>query len=215
MNRSYRLHFHSAKFTGHSRLSQQRRRRELGKLRVRSRKSPADHEYQSPAHLCKLIPREELDAARKGASTWIGSTRIRAPDRRSVRNVPNALLSSSGLPCTPHRGAMSQLWISSPGKNPGTLRWAASSQRLHGTVNLGGPIVTAGGLVFTASAMDNFIRAFDSESGKELWKFELPRAANRLHDLHAQRQAISSHRRRCHGKLGTKQGDSVLAFTLP
>src|SRR5215831_19310255 len=39
-----------------------------------------------------------------------------------------------------------------------------------GTPNLGGPIITAGGLVFVASAMDNYLHAFDIESGVELWK---------------------------------------------
>jgi outer membrane protein assembly factor BamB len=40
--------------------------------------------------------------------------------------------------------------------------------------NAGGPIVTAGGVVFTAAAAtDNFLRAFDVKTGKELWKFEL------------------------------------------
>ena len=40
---------------------------------------------------------------------------------------------------------------------------------IRGTPNLGGPIVTASGLVFIAAAMDNWLRAFDSETGKELW----------------------------------------------
>src|SRR5467141_2375179 len=43
-----------------------------------------------------------------------------------------------------------------------------------GTITLGGPMVTAGGLVFTAAALDNYLRAFDVETGKELWKYELP-----------------------------------------
>ena len=43
-----------------------------------------------------------------------------------------------------------------------------------GSINLGGPMVTAGGLVFTAAAMDLYLHAFDVESGKELWKYQLP-----------------------------------------
>ena len=43
-----------------------------------------------------------------------------------------------------------------------------------GTPNLGGPIVTQGGLVFIGAAMDNFLRAFDLETGEELWKGRLP-----------------------------------------
>ena len=43
-----------------------------------------------------------------------------------------------------------------------------------GSINLGGPIATAGGLVFIAGTFDPFLRAFDIESGKELWKAQLP-----------------------------------------
>ena len=40
--------------------------------------------------------------------------------------------------------------------------------------NLGGPMVTGGGLVFVGAAMDNYIRALDMDSGTELWKRRLP-----------------------------------------
>ena len=43
-----------------------------------------------------------------------------------------------------------------------------------GSISLGGPIVTAGGLVFVAGTVDSFFRAFDVESGAELWKAKLP-----------------------------------------
>lgn len=47
-----------------------------------------------------------------------------------------------------------------------------------GSVNLGGPIATAGGLVFIAGTVDPHIRAFDEETGKELWKAQLPASGN-------------------------------------
>lgn len=43
-----------------------------------------------------------------------------------------------------------------------------------GSVNLGGPIITAGGLAFIGGAVDRYLRAFDVENGKELWKGALP-----------------------------------------
>jgi len=46
-----------------------------------------------------------------------------------------------------------------------------------GTPNLGGPLSTAAGLVFTAAAMDTYLRAFDAETGAEIWKAELPASA--------------------------------------
>ena len=50
----------------------------------------------------------------------------------------------------------------------------ASAAVPPGTLSLGGPIVTAGGLVFIAGTLDPFLRAFDLETGKELWNAQLP-----------------------------------------
>ena len=77
-------------------------------------------------------------------------------------------------------------------------------------------MVTAGGLVFTSAAMDNYLRAFDSDSGRELWKFELPAGAQATpmtFILNGKQYIVIA--AGGHGKLGTKQGDYVLAFTLP
>ncbi|HTC67031.1 MAG TPA: pyrroloquinoline quinone-dependent dehydrogenase [Candidatus Acidoferrum sp.] len=85
-----------------------------------------------------------------------------------------------------------------------------------GTVTLGGPIATAGGVVFSAATMDNHIRAFDTESGKEIWKYELPaggQATPMTYTLNGKQYLVIA--AGGHGKLGTKQGDYVLAFTLP
>jgi len=85
-----------------------------------------------------------------------------------------------------------------------------------GSINLGGPIVTAGGLAFTSAAMDGFLRAFDIETGRELWKYELPAGGQATPMTYAiggkQYLVIAAGG---HGKLGTKQGDYVLAFALP
>jgi quinoprotein glucose dehydrogenase len=85
-----------------------------------------------------------------------------------------------------------------------------------GSINLGGPMVTAGGLVFTSAAMDSYFRAFDIESGKELWKYELPaggQATPMTYTLNGKQYVVIA--AGGHGKLGTKQGDYVLAFALP
>ena len=76
-------------------------------------------------------------------------------------------------------------------------------------------MVTAGGLVFAAAAMDTFLRAFDVETGRETWKAELPASAQATPMTYsiAGKQYIVI----CaggHGKLSTKQGDAVVAFTL-
>lgn len=85
-----------------------------------------------------------------------------------------------------------------------------------GTLTFGGPIVTAGGLVFSAGTMDNDIRAFDAESGHELWKYELPaggQATPMTYSVNGKQYLVIA--AGGHGKLGTKQGDYVVAFTLP
>jgi quinoprotein glucose dehydrogenase len=85
-----------------------------------------------------------------------------------------------------------------------------------GSPNFGGPIATAGGLVFTAASMDNMLRAFDSETGRELWKFELPaggQATPMTYRIAGRQYLVIA--AGGHGKLGTKLGDYVLAFTLP
>ena len=43
-----------------------------------------------------------------------------------------------------------------------------------GTLNFGGPTATAGGLIFVGGTLDKLFRVFDSETGKELWSYELP-----------------------------------------
>ncbi len=85
-----------------------------------------------------------------------------------------------------------------------------------GSINLGGPIVTAGGLVFTSAAMDLYLRAFDIETGKELWKYQLPaggQATPMTYTFENKQYIVIA--AGGHGKLGTKQGDYVIAFTLP
>jgi quinoprotein glucose dehydrogenase len=56
---------------------------------------------------------------------------------------------------------------------------AAKGMKNTGSENYGGPVVTAGGLVFIASTIfDRKIRAFDSKSGQLLWEAKLPFAGN-------------------------------------
>jgi len=45
---------------------------------------------------------------------------------------------------------------------------------IPGTLNLGGPITTAGGLVFIGATLDRYFRAFDVTNGRELWRAALP-----------------------------------------
>ncbi|MEO6877944.1 MAG: PQQ-binding-like beta-propeller repeat protein, partial [Gemmatimonadaceae bacterium] len=56
-----------------------------------------------------------------------------------------------------------------PTGGPGKENW--------GGLALGGPIVTAGGVIFQAGTLDRAVRAYDASNGKELWKAQLPAGA--------------------------------------
>jgi quinoprotein glucose dehydrogenase len=86
---------------------------------------------------------------------------------------------------------------------------------ITGTENYGGPAVTAGGLIFIAATMDEKIRAFDKDSGEMLWEESLPAAGYATPAVYSAggRQFVVI---ACGGgKLGTKSGDSYVAFALP
>jgi quinoprotein glucose dehydrogenase len=75
----------------------------------------------------------------------------------------------NGVPCTPPPfGKLVAIDLGT-----GTMAWEAALP----TPNLGGPITTASGLVFLGATMDRALRAFDVETGRELWKGTLPAGA--------------------------------------
>jgi len=85
-----------------------------------------------------------------------------------------------------------------------------------GVPNFGGPIVTAGGLTFIAATMDNYLRAFDSETGEELWKGRLPaggQATPMGYSWEGRQYVVIA--AGGHGMSGTTLGDYLVAFALP
>jgi quinoprotein glucose dehydrogenase len=103
----------------------------------------------------------------------------------------------------------------------GTLHGLAPlvGDHLHwGTPNSGGSLQTGGGLVFIAATMDKYFRAFDADTGAELWRTELPYAGNatplsyRARPGGRQFLVIAAGG---HAPLGTEPGDAIVAFTLP
>ncbi|QNL51977.1 PQQ-binding-like beta-propeller repeat protein [Olivibacter sp. SDN3] len=86
---------------------------------------------------------------------------------------------------------------------------------LTGTENYGGPVVTAGGLLFIAATKDKMIRAFSKDTGKLLWEHELPAsgfATPATYQVNGKQYVVIA----CGGtKLGTSKGDSYVAFALP
>ncbi|NIF24354.1 glucose/quinate/shikimate family membrane-bound PQQ-dependent dehydrogenase [Pantoea sp. Acro-835] len=81
---------------------------------------------------------------------------------------------------------------------------------------LGGTMVTAGGVTFLTATMDNYIRAFDVTTGKELWSDRLPAGGQSTPMTYSEggKQYIVT-AAGGHGSFGTKQGDYVVAYALP
>ena len=83
-----------------------------------------------------------------------------------------------------------------------------------GCENYGGPVVTAGGVLFIAATKDGMFRAFDKKTGKILWETQLPAAGfatPSTYQVNGKQYVVIA----CGGtKLGTKKGDSYVAFAL-
>jgi quinoprotein glucose dehydrogenase len=83
-----------------------------------------------------------------------------------------------------------------------------------GSPNLGGPIATAGGLVFIGATLDRAFRAFDVETGRELWHAPLPagaRATPMTYEEGGRQFVVIA--AGGGGPFGT--GDAIIAFALP
>ncbi|MFN0177873.1 MAG: pyrroloquinoline quinone-dependent dehydrogenase [Gemmatimonadales bacterium] len=139
------------------------------------------------AAIVELIPREGFDReARRAEDRRLGhdfeyNMMVGTPYVMRRR----MLLAPSGLPCTPPPfGALvavdlrtgGRLWEVPLGTITGLVPpdRAASVRPDWGSPNLGGPIATAGGLVFIGAALDRSLHAFDVETGRELWRGPLP-----------------------------------------
>jgi hypothetical protein len=84
-----------------------------------------------------------------------------------------------------------------------------------GTENYGGAIVTAGGLVFCAGTRDRKIRAFDKDTGAELWSATLPWVGNAppaTYQIDGRQYIVIA---ATGSKLESQRGDAYVAFALP
>jgi quinoprotein glucose dehydrogenase len=133
------------------------------------------------AAVVKLIPRQKLeDAERSGEDGEYGS-QTGAPYAMYRR----FLQASSDLPCSPPPWGM----LTAVDMKQGTIRWQVPIGSMQyfggghgpvppGSIGFGGPIVTASGLAFIGGTFDPYIRAFAVDTGKELWKAQLPASGN-------------------------------------
>ncbi|NYF79938.1 pyrroloquinoline quinone-dependent dehydrogenase [Granulicella arctica] len=110
----------------------------------------------------------------------------------------------------------------------GTIRWQIPLGSMRdfgghhgvvpdGSISLGGPIVTATGLIFIAGTTDSYIRAFDTGTGEQLWQQQLPASGNATPMTYqiAGKQYIVIAAGGHQGISEESLGDAVVAFTLP
>jgi len=131
------------------------------------------------------------------------------------------LMSKLGLPCTsPPWGIIAGVDLATGKivwrKTLGTTEDLSPGPGIKlGTPNLGGPVITAGGLVFIAAALDNYLRAFDLENGEELWKGRLPaggQATPMTYEWEGRQYVVIF--AGGYSRIGSKLGDYLVAFSL-
>ncbi|MEM9831634.1 MAG: PQQ-binding-like beta-propeller repeat protein [Bacteroidota bacterium] len=109
--------------------------------------------------------------------------------------------------------------------NAGEIRWQVPLGEIPelteqgipatGTENYGGPVVTAGGLIFIGASKDAQFRAFNSTTGEELWKYSLPAAGMATpctYEVDGRQYVVIA---AGGGKITDQRGDQYVAFALP
>jgi quinoprotein glucose dehydrogenase len=173
------------------------------------------------AAFIRLVPTDGTDIAalrREADARGHQVNRLRNTPFHQVRGL---LLGPDGVPCTPPPfGSLVAVDLASR-----TIAWSvplgdmspnAASGASLGSPNLGGAIVTAGGLVFIAATLDQQFRAFDVETGRELWRTSLPAGGKATPMTYVGadgRQYVVIAAGGDGGRFGS--GDAVVAYRLP
>jgi len=169
--------------------------------------------------IIRMVPREETDAMLARGEPVLPSFGA------AYGNTMKPMLSPFGAPCVrPPWGnlvaidlkAGKRLWEVPLGS---TRDMAPFPFWMNlGVPNMGGSIITASGLIFIGATTDDFLRAFDLKSGKELWKTRLPaggQATPMTYRLSRDGKQYIVIAAGGHKYLGTTQGDYLVAYALP
>lgn len=179
--------------------------------------------FSTPAYLpftSTLIPREN------DQNTYVSNSE---PHLNENFGAPFAVelkpfVSPIGLPCiAPPWG-----YVAGADLRTGKTHWMRKNGTVRdrapiplpfkmGVPSLGGPMLTAGGVAFLSGTLDYYLRAYDVTTGRELGKWRLPaggQATPMTYLSRSGRQMVVVVAGG-HGSLGTKAGDSVIAYALP
>ncbi|MFB0710395.1 glucose/quinate/shikimate family membrane-bound PQQ-dependent dehydrogenase [Buttiauxella noackiae] len=135
----------------------------------------------------------------------------------------NPFLSPFGLPCKqPAWGYISAVDLKTNEvvwkKRIGTVRDSSPLPLPFkmGMPMLGGPISTAGNVLFIGATADNYLRAYNMSNGEKLWEARLPaggQATPMTYEANGKQYVVIS--AGGHGSFGTKMGDYIVAYALP
>ena len=135
----------------------------------------------------------------------------------------NPFLSPFGLPCKqPAWGYISAVDLKTNEvvwkKRIGTVRDSSPLPLPFkmGMPMLGGPISTAGNVLFIGATADNYLRAYNMSNGEKLWEARLPaggQATPMTYEVNGKQYVVIS--AGGHGSFGTKMGDYIVAYALP
>ena len=137
---------------------------------------------------------------------------------------PKLMLSPLGIPCNaPPWGRLTAIDLASR-----TIAWQQpfGTTRDHaplgiavpGAPNIAGSVATAGGVLFIGAAIDNYIRAYDTRTGAELWRARLPAGGQAAPISYVSRKTGRQYiviAAGGHMMLGTDLGDYLIAYALP
>ncbi|MGE8363081.1 membrane-bound PQQ-dependent dehydrogenase, glucose/quinate/shikimate family [Pseudomonas sp.] len=173
------------------------------------------------AFISQMVKRSEVDPeVRSGGSETGLQPNLGAP--YMVRLEP--FLSVLKLPCqAPPWGyvtavdlrTMKKVWMHKNGTSRDSAPLGIALP--VGTPALGGPIVTAGGVAFMSGTLDYYLRAYDLQTGEQLWKGRLPAGGQATPMTYVSEKTGRQYVVQMaggHGSFGTKIGDSVTAWTL-
>ncbi len=183
--------------------------------------------YSRLANMVRMIPREEVEDLPVGDGGARPDQAV-APQAGSPWGVDRPIwMSPLGVPCTsPPWGYMAavdlgtgELLWSRPlgtGYDMGPLGIPTRLRIQIGTPNIGGAVVTASGLTFIAAAQDNYLRAFETATGRLLWSGRLPAGGQSgpMTYMHRGRQYVAIGATG-HARLETEVGDTLVVYALP
>jgi quinoprotein glucose dehydrogenase len=172
------------------------------------------------AFVSKMVPRAEVAADSKRESETAG---VQPNTGAPYAVIMHPFMSPFGVPCqAPAWGYVAGIDLTT-----GKVVWKRKNGTSRdssplpigltlGVPSMGGSIVTAGGVGFLSGTLDQYLRAYDVNTGKELWKSRLPAGGQATPMTYTGKDGkqyvllvVGGH-----GSLGTKMGDYVIAYKL-